>query len=138
LFSIDVDKVTLSFAAVILLNVLSYYNPLRELIRNGIRDGFIQPHGEKLCVFVDGPADHEEHESFDWGQAAVDAINAWRHDQIQTIPFHWTKDVDSSVIPNSEVDLKEMKGMNSGLRGLKATNAWLKKVWQARSRSAPL
>jgi len=121
---------------VILLNVLSFYNPLRELIRNGIREGFIKPQNEQLCVFVDGPADHKDHESFDWGQAAVDAIDTWQYDQIQTYPFHWTKDVDTSAIPKVEASLKEMKGMNSGLRGLKATNTWLKRTWHARSRSA--
>ncbi|KAG1748953.1 uncharacterized protein EDB91DRAFT_1312021 [Suillus paluster] len=117
---------------VILLNVLSYYNPLRELIRNGVREGFIQPHNEKLCVFVDGPADHKDHESFNWGQAAIDAIAAWQHDKIQTLPFHWTKDTDTSAIPNGKASIKEMNG---GLYGLKVTNAWLKRVWHARSRS---
>jgi len=111
---------------------MSYYNPLRDLIRNGIRDGFIKPDSERLCVFVDGPADHKDHESFDWGKAAIDAIVAWRHDQVQTLPFHWKKDVDSSPIPSGEADLKRMNGLNGGLRGIKATHAWLKKVWHIR------
>ncbi|OAX41596.1 hypothetical protein K503DRAFT_475993 [Rhizopogon vinicolor AM-OR11-026] len=117
---------------VILLNILSYYNPLRELIRSGIREGFIQPQNEELCVFVDGPADHEDHESFNWGQAAVDAISAWQHDKVQTLPFYWTRDTDSSTIPNGEADLKEVNGMNGDLRCLKATNSWLNWVWHAR------
>jgi hypothetical protein len=118
-----------------LLNVLSYYNPLRELIRNGVREGFIQPHNEKLCVFVDGPVDPKDHESFNWGQAAMDAIATWQHDKIQPLPFHWTKDTDTSAIPNGKATIKGMNGFCGGLHGLKTTNAWLKKVWHARSRS---
>lgn len=120
---------------VILLNVLSYYNPLRELIRNGVREGFIQPHNEKLCVFVDGPTDHKDHISFDWGQAALDAIAAWRHDQIQTLPFHWTKDIDTSAMPNGKANIKDMDGIFGGLLSLQSINAWLKRVWYAHSRS---
>ncbi|KAG2348441.1 hypothetical protein BDR05DRAFT_986984 [Suillus weaverae] len=120
---------------VVLLNVLSYYNPLRELIRNGVREGFIQPHNEKLCVFVDGPTDHKDHESFNWGQAAMDAVAAWQHDQVQTLPFYWTKDTDTSAIPNGKANIKGMNGISGGLYCLKTTNAWLTRVWHARSRS---
>jgi hypothetical protein len=119
----------LFFTAVILLNVLSYYEPLRELIRGGVREGFIQPCSEKLCVFIDGPTNHEDHESFNWGQAAVDAIAAWQHDKIETLPFYWTKETDCSAIPDSGADLKEMNGINGGVHDLKATNTWFKKVW---------
>ncbi|KAG1736767.1 hypothetical protein EDB19DRAFT_1720208 [Suillus lakei] len=129
------NQINIHNKPVILLNVLSYYNPLRELIRNGVREGFIQPHNEKLCVFVDGPTDHKDHESFNWGQAAVDAIAAWQHDQIQSLPFHWTKDIDTSAIPNGKTNIKGMSGISGGLHGLKTTNAWLKRVWHARSRS---
>ncbi|KAG1882903.1 hypothetical protein F4604DRAFT_1739444 [Suillus subluteus] len=120
---------------VILLNVLSYYNPLRELIRNGVREGFIQPHNEKLCVFVDGPTDHKDHESFNWGQAALDAIAAWQHDQVRTLPFHWTKDIDTSAMPNGKANIKDMDGIFGGLLSLRSVNAWLKRVWHAHSRS---
>jgi uncharacterized protein (TIGR00730 family) len=120
---------------VILLNVLSYYNPLRELIRNGVREGLIQPHNEKLCVFVDGPTDHKDHESFNWGQAALDAIAAWRHDQVQTLPFNWTKDIDTSAMPNGKAHIKSMSGFCAGLLALKSTNAWLKRLWHAHTRS---
>lgn len=119
----------------ILLNVLSYYSPLRDLIRNGVREGFIQPHNEKLCVFVDGPKDHKDHESFNWGQAAIDAIAAWQYDQIRSLPFHWTKDTDTSAKPNGKPDIKSMSGVVGGLYGLKMTNAWLKRVWHACFRS---
>lgn len=115
---------------VILLNVLSYYNPLRDVIRNGVREGFIQPQNEKLCIFVDGPTDPQDHEFFNWGQAALDAIATWQHDQIQPLPFHWTKDTDSSAIPNGKANTKGMNGISGGLHGLKTTNAWLKKVYR--------
>ncbi|KAG2115524.1 hypothetical protein DEU56DRAFT_748519 [Suillus clintonianus] len=132
------NQINIHNKPVILLNVLSYYNPLRELIRNGVREGFIQPHNEKLCVFVDGPADHKDHESFNWGQAAVDAIVAWQHDQVQPLSFHWTKDSDTSTIPNGKANIKSMNGISGGLYGLKTTNAWLKRVWHNRSRSGRL
>ena len=86
-----------------LLNVLSYYNPLRELIKNGIQQGFIQPQNERLVIFVDGPADLREHEDFDWGKAALNAIDTWQHDKIYTLPFHWNKDEDSSDMTYDKV-----------------------------------
>ncbi|KAL4074712.1 hypothetical protein V8B97DRAFT_1868732 [Scleroderma yunnanense] len=120
--------------AVVLLNVLSYYNPLRELIRNGIREGFIQPQNEHLVIFVDGPADLREHERFDWGRAALDALDSWQYDKIQTLPFHWNKDEDSSnLTPHTKAEMNDMPPM---LHALKATNGWLKKVWHVRVRSA--
>ncbi|KAL4065296.1 hypothetical protein J3A83DRAFT_4099773 [Scleroderma citrinum] len=119
---------------VVLLNVLSYYNPLRELIRNGIREGFIQPQNEHLVIFVDGPADLREHERFDWGRAALDALDSWQYDKIQTLPFHWNKDEDSSnLTPHTKAEMNDMPPM---LHALKATNGWLKKVWHVRVRSA--
>ncbi|KAI8999055.1 hypothetical protein BD414DRAFT_143116 [Trametes punicea] len=62
---------------VIVLNVRGFYEPLRELIRNGIREGFILPKNEQLVRFIDGPADHAEHETFDWGKAAMEALDHW-------------------------------------------------------------
>ncbi|KAG2075907.1 hypothetical protein BDR04DRAFT_1004364 [Suillus decipiens] len=129
------NQINIHNKPVILLNVLSYYNPVRELIRNGVREGFIQPRNEKLCIFVDGPADHKDHESFNWGQAALDAIATWQHDQIQTLPFHWTKDIDSSAMPNGKPNINDITGFCSGLFGLKSINAWLKRLWRARSGS---
>ncbi|KAG6334885.1 hypothetical protein ID866_4209 [Astraeus odoratus] len=119
---------------VVLLNVLAYYNPLRELIKNGIREGFIQPQNEHLIVFVDGPADHKDHETFDWGKAAIEAINSWQPEKVQPLPFHWTKDEDSSEMPTAAK--AEMNGTPPMLHALKATNGWLKKVWHVRVRSA--
>jgi len=140
---------------VIIINVFAYYNPLRDLIKNGIREGFIRPENEKLIVFVDGPADHNKHESFDWGQAAVDAIDAWEHDKVSTLPFYWNKDVDTSDMThvnlnvqmngNVKIGVSEEKAQAehietipglSSLPGLKLTHGWFKRVWHVRSRTA--
>jgi len=138
---------------VILINVFSYYNPLRDLIRTGIREGFIRPENEKLVVFVDGPADHAAHETFDWGRAAVDAIDAWEHDKVSTLPFYWNKDedtsdmthVDAPVRRKGNVDIPSQKAQVehietipglSTLPGLKLTHSWFKRVWHVRSRSS--
>lgn len=98
-------------------------------------------------VFVDGPADHAAHEAFDWGQAAMDAIDAWDHDKVSTLPFHWNKDVDSSDMTHvneGNVDIPSGKGRVehietipglSTLPGLKLTNSWFKRVWHVRPRS---
>ncbi|KAI9056955.1 hypothetical protein FKP32DRAFT_1598845 [Trametes sanguinea] len=63
---------------VIVLNVHGFWNPLRELIRNGIREGFIVAKNEQLVQFVEGPEDHAEHETFDWGKAAMEALDHWQ------------------------------------------------------------
>ncbi|KAG5717978.1 putative cytokinin riboside 5'-monophosphate phosphoribohydrolase LOGL2 [Termitomyces sp. T112] len=82
--------------AVVLLNVLSYYNPLRQLIENGIDAGFISPSSRNLIVFVDGPSTPDEHEIFDWGTAALDAIGKWQGSGVQK-HFDWTQRKDGSA-----------------------------------------
>ncbi|KAF4615393.1 hypothetical protein D9613_002943 [Agrocybe pediades] len=62
---------------VILLNVLSFWEPLRTLVKQSINAGFIHAANERLIIFVDGPEDHDEHESFDWGKAALEALDNW-------------------------------------------------------------
>lgn len=64
--------------AVLVVNVRNFWDPLRELIRNGIREGFILEKNEHLVRFVEGPADHAEHETFDWGKATMNALNEWQ------------------------------------------------------------
>ena len=59
------------------MNVLGFWNPLRELIRNGVKSGFILEKNEKLLRFVEGPEDPAEHENFDWGKAAIEALDKW-------------------------------------------------------------
>jgi len=75
----------------VLLNVLNFYDPLRSLIRSGIKEGFIQPHNENLVIFVDGPPDMREHDAFDWGKAAIDALDSWDGGSVQRLPFDWQK-----------------------------------------------
>lgn len=62
---------------VILLNVLGYYDPLRQLVKNGIAAGFIQPFNESIILYVDGPSDRSAHVTFDWGSAALEMIDKW-------------------------------------------------------------
>ncbi|KAI0668472.1 hypothetical protein C8Q78DRAFT_979708 [Trametes maxima] len=62
---------------VILVNVRNFWEPLRALIRNGIREGFILEKNERLVCFVEGPADVAEHGAFDWGRATLDALEQW-------------------------------------------------------------
>jgi hypothetical protein len=42
-----------------------------------------------LVVFVDGPSSHTEHESFNWGQAALKAIDGWKRDADDGL-YNWT------------------------------------------------
>ena len=77
-------------AAAIVVNVLGYYDPLRQLIRNGVREGFIAARNEKLVLFVDGPEDHAEHEAFDWGKAALDTLDGWQAGNYE-VYYDWTK-----------------------------------------------
>ena len=63
--------------AVLVLNVHGFWDPLKQLIRNGIDSGFILAQNERLVRFVEGPEDRAEHESFDWGGAAIEALDTW-------------------------------------------------------------
>lgn len=81
---------SLLFAAVVLLNVLSFFSPIKDLIRNGVREGFIQSSNENLIVFVDGPSDPSEHETFDWGEAALKALDSWTNNSVVYL-YDWTK-----------------------------------------------
>ncbi|EJD05933.1 uncharacterized protein FOMMEDRAFT_119343 [Fomitiporia mediterranea MF3/22] len=76
---------------VILLNVLSFYSPLRDLVRNGVNEGFIQPSNENLVLFVDGPSDPSLHETFDWGEAALEALNSWNKGEASVYTYDWSK-----------------------------------------------
>lgn len=79
-----------TLTAAIVVNVHGYYDPLRQLIRNGVEEGFIAARNEKLILFVDGPANQDEHETFDWGTAALDALDNWQADH-REIYYDWTK-----------------------------------------------
>jgi hypothetical protein len=64
-------------AAVVLINVLGFYEPLRALVQGAIGAGFIQARSEGIIVFVDGPTEHAQHAAFDWGAAALAALEGW-------------------------------------------------------------
>ncbi|KAF8889771.1 hypothetical protein CPB84DRAFT_1941542 [Gymnopilus junonius] len=78
---------------VVLLNVHSFWEPLRTLIRKSIEAGFIKPASERLAIFVDGPTKDEDHLSFDWGKAAMEALDSWQMGQIEPL-FHWPDRMD--------------------------------------------
>jgi hypothetical protein len=77
-------------AAVALLNVLSFWEPLRALVKGSIDAGFIKPQHEQLIIFVDGPEDIKEHEDFDWGKAALEALDNWERGSVNPL-FSWSK-----------------------------------------------
>ena len=81
------------FLAVILLNVLSFFSPIKDLIQNGVREGFIQPSNASLITFVDGPEDTSQHETFDWGEAALKALDTWNGSDSVVYPYDWTKKI---------------------------------------------
>lgn len=76
------------YEAVVLLNVLSFWDPLRVLVKSSIDAGFIKPSSERLIIFVDGPEDKGEHESYDWGKAALDALDSWERGSNEGL-FTW-------------------------------------------------
>ncbi|KAJ7910283.1 hypothetical protein B0H13DRAFT_2329551 [Mycena leptocephala] len=74
---------------IILLNVLSYFEPLRQLIRTGIEEGFIPAHNESFVIFVNGPDAHHEHKTFDWGAAGLSALDSWDRAAVKAL-YAWT------------------------------------------------
>lgn len=97
----DVDTALLIFApneAVVILNVLGFYDPLQSLIQSGIKEGFIPKHNEKMVVFVHGPADRQEHDIYNWGKAAIDALDAWDASHVECLPFDWQKEKGAEAL----------------------------------------
>lgn len=84
------------------MNVLGFFNPLRDLIRNGVQEGFIHEKSQKLVEFIDGPADRSEHETFDWGKAALQALDHWEA-VVLARPYDWTKRGSGDVAPGEEL-----------------------------------
>ena len=70
---------------------MSFYEPLRDLIKSAVKGGFIQERNAGLITFVDGPSDPIEHESFDWGAAALDALDEWQGKDWKGFGYDWTK-----------------------------------------------
>ena len=77
--------------AVVLANVLGFFEPVRALIGSAIKDGFIRPAGVNLVKFVDGPSDHSLHESFDWGKAILEELDSWECNDSYRLEFDWTR-----------------------------------------------
>lgn len=75
---------------VVLCNVLGFWNPLRELIRHSVQEGFIRSASEGLIIFVDGPASTEEHLDFDWGTATLAALDKWAQGHNKPL-FDWAQ-----------------------------------------------
>ncbi|KAF8531640.1 hypothetical protein JB92DRAFT_2849389 [Gautieria morchelliformis] len=84
------SQIGLHVKPVVILNVLGFYEPLRDLIRSGIRSGFIPAKNEGLIIFVDGPSDLTAHETFDWGTPALVALRNWKKPGYD-FGFDWTK-----------------------------------------------
>ncbi|KAJ7349071.1 hypothetical protein DFH08DRAFT_697568 [Mycena albidolilacea] len=74
---------------VVLLNVLGFWDPLRQLINNGVNYGFIKTISKDIIIFVDGPSSHADHETFNWGEAALQAVDGWKRDPGHGL-FRWT------------------------------------------------
>ncbi|QRV86641.1 lysine decarboxylase [Ceratobasidium sp. AG-Ba] len=69
---------------VIVLNVLGYYEPLRQMVQTGIQAGFIKPQNASLVKIVDGPVDG------DWGKAVTEALRTWKPEEGAGYKWSWT------------------------------------------------
>jgi len=74
---------------VVLLNVNGFWNPLRDLVDNAIKESFILEKNRSLATFVDKPADASD--DFDWGVAALQAIDDWSLPSAGGL-FQWSTD----------------------------------------------
>jgi len=86
---------------VIVLNILAFWDPLRQLIKNSIEGGYVRAENRGLIVFVDGPEDLDEHENFDWGNAGIKAIETWEKANVSPL-FDWTKRMNEGEIDDNE------------------------------------
>jgi hypothetical protein len=96
IFLLVIHYVWVDLTAVILANVLSYFEPLRQLIQNGIKEGFIPPQNASLITFIDGPENPEDQESFDWGVAVIEALESWDKSQFISLDYNWTSRADGA------------------------------------------
>jgi hypothetical protein len=69
-------RISYSATAVILVNVLGFFDPLRALIKSSIAHGFINARNENLIDFVDCPPGADP-VTFDWGAAALNTMDNW-------------------------------------------------------------
>ncbi|KAG9086305.1 hypothetical protein FS749_003733 [Ceratobasidium sp. UAMH 11750] len=70
---------------VIVLNVLGYYEPLRQMIQIGVRAGFIKPQNASFVTILDAPSDG------DWGAALLEALRTWKPDAGAGYKWTWTE-----------------------------------------------
>lgn len=73
-----------------LVNVRGYYEPVRQMIKQGMQDGFITAINEHIITFVDGPSSITEHDDFDWGLATLEALDAWKWEGGKPL-FNWSQ-----------------------------------------------
>jgi hypothetical protein len=63
---------------------------LRQLIRHSSQEGFIRDAAKGLVIFVDGPANKEEHLAFDWGTAVLADLDSWTRGRNNPL-FDWAQ-----------------------------------------------
>ncbi|KAG8953989.1 hypothetical protein FRC04_000973 [Tulasnella sp. 424] len=81
------NKLGIHKKPVVLLNVNGFYEPLRALIEGAIKETFIQEKNRHLVTFVQ-PPDGVSAAEFDWGKAAIEALDAWKMPS-DAGPFVW-------------------------------------------------
>lgn len=64
-----------------------------------VEAGFVREENVKLIIFVDGPADINEHEDYDWGTEIVRTLDEWKPTGWKGFGFDWTKVRDGVVTP---------------------------------------
>ncbi|KAG8747611.1 hypothetical protein FRC10_000153 [Ceratobasidium sp. 414] len=74
-----------TLVAVIVLNILGYYEPLRQMIQTGVQAGFIKPQNTSFVNIVDAPSDG------DWGKALLEALRTWEPDAGAGYKWTWTE-----------------------------------------------
>ncbi|PVG02587.1 hypothetical protein CPB86DRAFT_528799 [Serendipita vermifera] len=93
------SQLAIHIKPVFLVNVLGYYGPLREQITLGVKAGFIKEESVQLITFIDGPADMDEHTTFDWGEAVVKALDEWKPTGWKGFGFDWGKQMNGRASP---------------------------------------
>ncbi|CAE6441828.1 hypothetical protein BN14_02056 [Rhizoctonia solani AG-1 IB] len=69
---------------VVVVNARGYYEPLKLLIQNGVREGFIKPANASLVTILDPPSDG------DWGKALVQVLGTWKPDEAAGYKWDWS------------------------------------------------
>jgi hypothetical protein len=96
-FSIVYVPIQVFFPAIIIINVLNYYDSLRVQLVKAVEAGFINAPNVGFITFVDGPANLAEHADYDWGSAVIDALENWKPIEWEGYGLDWTKKKDGSL-----------------------------------------